>query len=384
MKKYLENKFSILNLFLFWRVILLAVAFFSVRLLPLFSNNFLAGRIANYVKNPTFWGWANFDGEHYLSIAMYGYKDLQQAFFPLYPFLIKLTVLSTGLGIATHLISALVISNLSFLVSIYFFYKIALLDFSQKEAKYAVLSLLVFPTSFYFGAVYTESLFLLLSLLTYYFYRKEKYLISGIIGILMTLTRVYGVFVLIMIIFDLLQKRVNLKEILIKKIYFVFLGFLGIISYMIYTFVNYSDPLAFYNLQTLVGQQRQKGVVLLPQVFIRYIKIFIFSKMNWFLLQTTFLEVVTGVIFTILPIYSYIKKINWGYIVYILFGFLIPSIQGSFSSIPRYVLVIFPAFFLFGVFLSKLNKNMRFIYFLLSGFWLMLNTALFIRGYWVS
>lgn len=395
MSKSLNHKSNILNLFLAWRVYLLFVAILAIYFLPRFSDNFLAGRLVNYVKNPLFWGWANFDGEHYLSISIYGYKNLQQAFFPFYPYLIKLFSLIFGSSLVRNVIYGLIISNLSFFLALVIFYKVILLDFSEKIAKYSIFSLLLFPTSFYFGAVYTEGLFLLLSLATYFLYRKEKYLLSGLMGILMTLTRVYGVFVILMILIDLVRKKKKLKEIINKKIYWLFISLFGVVGYMLYLLRQYSDPFAFYNLQTIVGEQHQKGIVLLPQVFFRYLKILISSGFTWFSLNTTILEITTGVLFTLIPAYILYNKVRpskvrsdfnrfgWGYISYILLGFLVPSAQGSFSSVPRYVLVIFPAFIAIGLFLSK-HKKVRLFYFLLFGFWLMINTALFIRGYFVA
>ena len=76
-------------IFVIWKAILLLSILFANKLLPLAGRNFLGGGYNNYISNPTFWGWANFDGEHYLSIANIGYKGLEQAFFPIYPILIN-------------------------------------------------------------------------------------------------------------------------------------------------------------------------------------------------------------------------------------------------------------------------------------------------------
>ncbi|MBL7036456.1 hypothetical protein ISR94_01220 [Candidatus Microgenomates bacterium] len=379
-----SNFLFILKSFLVWRVLVFIAAVVAVNYLPLFSDNFLAGRVQNYSKNPLFWGWANFDGEHYTSIAIYGYKNLQQAFFPAYPFLIKFFSLPFGVGLPQSIWTGLIVSNLSFLGALFIFWKVVRLDYSEKIAKLALISLLVFPTSFYFGAVYTESLFLLTSLLTYYLYRKDKYLLSGLVGILMTATRIYGVFVLMMILVDIMQRKLDLKKFVKEKVYLLGVSAFGLFTYMLFSWKNYADPLAFYNLQTIVGEQHQKGIILLPQVFFRYVKIIFLGKVHLYSLQTTLLEVTTAILFVILPIYAYIKKIRWSYVVYILFGFLVPSAQGSFSSVPRYLVVIFPAFIVMAVLLEKQSKLTKSIYFILSGLWLMINTSLFLRGYWIA
>lgn len=382
MKK--SNVLFIVKSFVTWRIVTIIAAIVAINILPRFSDNFFGGLLVNYEKAPLFWGWANFDGEHYLSIAIYGYKNLQQAFFPAYPFLIKTLSQPFGLNLVSSIWSGLIISNVLFLSSLVIFWKIIRLDFSERIAKFAIIALLVFPTSFYFGAVYTESLFLFTSLLTYYLFRKKRYFWSGLVGILMTLTRIYGVFVLAMILVEIFSKKISLKKILREKIYLVGVSATGLIFYMYFSWVNYSDPLAFYNLQTIVGEQHQKGIVLLPQVFFRYAKMILTNKIPLFSLQTTLLEIMTGLMFTLLPIYAYLKKVKFSYIVYMLLGFLIPSAQGSFSSIPRYVIVIFPAFIVMAILFEKQSKLSRTIYFILSLCWLMINTAIFLRGYWVA
>src|SRR3989344_1707248 len=63
---------------------------------------------------------ANFDGAHYLLIAKNGYAQYQQAFFPLYPLLIRWL---SPLFLNNHLVTGLLISNLSFLVGLFIFKK---------------------------------------------------------------------------------------------------------------------------------------------------------------------------------------------------------------------------------------------------------------------
>ena len=65
-------------------------------------------------------------------------------------------------------------------------------------AALVVLLLLLFPTSIFFNAVYTESLFLLLSVASVYFIRKGRYREAGILGFLAALTRVTGVLLFVL------------------------------------------------------------------------------------------------------------------------------------------------------------------------------------------
>src|SRR3989338_7634876 len=67
----------ILISFLGWRVLLELIARFTPQYLT--KQTMFLGPIP----------WANFDGVHYLSIAERGYVQYEQAFFPLYPVLVR-------------------------------------------------------------------------------------------------------------------------------------------------------------------------------------------------------------------------------------------------------------------------------------------------------
>ena len=88
-------------------------------------------------------------------------------------------------------------------------------------------------------------------------------------------------------------------------------------------------------------------------------------------------------LFLAIIIFSF-RKIRWDYWIYIVLGFLVPTFTGSFSSLPRYVLVLFPAFIYLALSLERRKKYIVIgIYILLS---IIAITAqmLFVRGYFVS
>ena len=153
---------------------------------------------------------------------------------------------------------------------------------------------------------------------------------------------------------------------------------------MYYQWITVGDPLAFYHLQKIVGPQHESGITLLPQVYFRYIKIILTTQITNPIYITMVLEVVIGLLFFILPIIGFFKKMRKSYIFYALVGFLLPTIQGSFSSVPRYVIVFFPSFIVLAILLSKFRIITRVSMLIFSAIWLIINTALFFRGYWVA
>ena len=108
MKKWWQNRKDwqkILLLFLVWRLGLELVSCAGSFLLPL-KPAYFAGN-----------GWANFDGMHYLSIAQDGYRQYQQAFFPLLQILIR------GLEkiVGNYLLAGMLIANSCVLAALFYF-----------------------------------------------------------------------------------------------------------------------------------------------------------------------------------------------------------------------------------------------------------------------
>ena len=146
---------KILGLFLAWRLGLFIILLLAIPVIPL-QQNFLGGGLTNYLKLPYFWAWANFDGEHYLSIARWGYGQGEYPFFPLYPLLIKLFTGLFGSELINFGLSGLLISNPSFLIGLWGFYKLARLDYSPQIFRKSLFLIFLFPMSLYFAGVYSE------------------------------------------------------------------------------------------------------------------------------------------------------------------------------------------------------------------------------------
>src|SRR3990167_399930 len=168
------NTRLVVIIFFIWRLSLFLLAYFANFFISDFRNQFpysqevlISTGLPNWI-----WSFGNFDGVHYLRIAQDGYAyQFTQAFFPLYPILIKIVSYVT---FGNLLIAALLISNSAFFVGLVLFYKLIQKNFSEKTAFWSVIFLLAFPTSFYFGAVYTEGVFFLMIVLAFYFLEKKN------------------------------------------------------------------------------------------------------------------------------------------------------------------------------------------------------------------
>lgn len=380
MKQLIKTDYiKIISLFLGWKIILLIASFFAIQFTKLNGRNFLGGGYENYISNPYLFAWANFDGEHYLSIASIGYKGLEQAFFPVYPIFIKTLATPFGINQSSLVISGLIISNVALLLSLILLWKLVVLDFSREIAFWTCLVLLAFPTSFYFGSMYNESLFLLLTLLAFLLVRKNDFFAASLVGCTSTATRIFGLLTLPALILDLIREKKFKKQML-----WLVLIPGGLILYMFYQYLTVGDPIAFYRLQKIVGEQHQSGITLLPQVFLRYFKILTTVDPNNLIYQTVVLELITAIAFVFLPIYGFFKRLRWSYVFFAFFSFLMPTIQGSFSSVPRYVIVLFPSFLALAILLNNFPKWFKIVFLTLSIIWLFCESVLFLRGYWIA
>lgn len=371
----------VLKSYLFWRIGTIIIAVLAINFVPLLGENFFGGKLVNYLKAPLIWGWSNFDGEHFTSIALYGYKSLQQFYFPIYPFLIRSIAAFFGPELINYVWSGIIISNVSLVLSLLGLYKLARLDYSEKISRLATILILFFPTSFYFGAVYTESFFLALAVWSFYLFRTNKFLFASVLASLASGTRAVGITILPAFLINILQNIKLIKKELLSLLIIP----IGLFSYMYYLFLYWGGSVKLYQAYTLFGEQRADHIVLLPQVFYRYF-VKIIPNLSWNYLPVAFtvlLEITAATLFLYLIIISF-RKVRWDYWIFSVLGYLIPTTSGSFSSMPRYVILLFPMFFVLAEKLIGLKKPLLITILILMSIILAVTQVLYFRGYFVS
>jgi len=375
----LKDKIIIIYFFI-WRLFLLFLDFISIRILP-FKNSFPYHEdILAKLAKPFFWQWANFDGVHYIMIAQNGYRSIfsgiTQAFFPLYPILIKYLYFL----IKNYLFSGLIISNIFFLLSLLIFKR--LLIRLKINSIYPLLFLLVFPTSYYFGAVLSKFAIYINDNNSLLYLKKKKWFISSLLIGFSTATRITGVFLIIPFIGEYLSVTKKKRTKLFYVAMYWLICWLGLIIYSFYLNKYFHDTLYFVSVQHKFGASRQTNkIILLYQVIWRYFKMMATIKGNNFLLYTITQEFISAILGFSLLFFGFYKSINKSYLIYSLLAFVLPTLTGNFSSMPRYIIVLFPIY----IILDKILKNWQkkillFIFTIFS----MINTILFLRGYWIA
>ena len=115
------------------------------------------------------------------------------AFAPVYPLLMRYVGRMFGRAPGDLYLGGILVSWLAFVAAMVILYRLAALDLPRRRAERAVLLTAIFPFSFFFGAVYTESTFLLFTLLAFYGFRTRRWALGGIAGAIATGTRVTGI-----------------------------------------------------------------------------------------------------------------------------------------------------------------------------------------------
>jgi hypothetical protein len=138
---------------------------------------------------------ARWDGVWFLDIAHDGYAGSadRAAFFPLYPLLVR----AGGWLCGSPLLAGLVISLAAFFAGLAALHRLATIEVGPDAARWTVVSLALFPGSLWFSAVYSESLFLMVSVGAVLCARRERWAAAALLGGLGAATRSAGLLLVI-------------------------------------------------------------------------------------------------------------------------------------------------------------------------------------------
>jgi mannosyltransferase PIG-V len=149
---------------------------------------------------------ARWDASWYLEIADSGYGDAgpRTAFFPLYPLLARAGAELVGGSRTALLASAELLSLAALLGALMLLWRLARIELGERAAAATVLLTAVFPGSVFFGAPYSESLFLLLSVGAVLAAREGRWAWAGLAAAGATATRSAGILLLVPLVIMLL------------------------------------------------------------------------------------------------------------------------------------------------------------------------------------
>lgn len=307
------------------------------------------------------------DTEYYLGIAERGYGEHgvplpAVAFFPLLPLLIRVLA---GL-VGDPRVAGLLITNAALLAATTLLYRLAEADWGADVADRTVWYLLIFPTSFFGSAIYSESPFLLGAIGALYAARAGRWRTAATLGFLTALTRLVGVVAAPMLIAEWWLQRRRAPE----RLPLVALGApaaapLGLFAYMLYLRLVFGEPLAFVNASAAWGRAPHSPFALLAGQL---------ALNSWIDLLMPLLFVGLGGVL--------LHQRRWSEGVFVMFGTLIPLCSGLLDSQRRYMWVLFPAFVLLARWGERRWVDRTIILISLVG--LAVSVVLFATGYWVA
>lgn len=330
------------------------------------------------------WVFANMDGRHLLDIASKGYEKFNFAYFPLYPAAISFI---RNIVLIQYVYIGLFISLACFFGAAFYIYKIVKLDYSESIAKTTILIFSIFPLSFFYQAVYTDSLFVFLSTACFYHFRKKEWMIAGFFGYFMCLTRLVGIALPIVLFTEwftpnrvtLTTWRKNINPFLKGAFISIMLTSAGFFSYLVYLHIFHGNYLLF---QKSFSAWQQSSLVFPPQVFYRYLKILLVVDKSLFVYWISVFELICTFIYLYLSYYA-IKKIRLSYGLLMFLIILIPTFTGTFAGMPRYALHMFPIFLTIALLIENntLLKKAVVVVFVLLG---LIFSTIFTRGYFLA
>jgi hypothetical protein len=148
--------------------------------------SFSLGRVGNVLAAST----DRWDGVHYLTLAQHGYTGRSQAvFYPLYPLLIH----ALAWVLRSDVIAGVLVSAAAFAVALELVARLTATELGERSASAVVLVLAFSPFSLFFTAIYTESLFLALSVGAFYLARQGRFGFAGAAATAAALTHVEGI-----------------------------------------------------------------------------------------------------------------------------------------------------------------------------------------------
>ncbi|HYN90065.1 MAG TPA: mannosyltransferase family protein [Ardenticatenaceae bacterium] len=209
-----------------------------------------------YPENLFLDGWPRWDAAWYATIVDTGYTNLPRvdqqrdtAFFPVYPILVRLA----KLVVDDTFVAGIIVSNVAFLLASIVFFRLVRSQYDAELAGRSLLLLSIYPFSFFFSAVYSESVFLLAVLCAFYFGERRRWGLAALSAAVAGATRIVGVVtVLGLLILYLEQVDFDWRK-LRPNILWLLLGFSGLASHVIYLARRFGEPLAF------VVSQREWG-----------------------------------------------------------------------------------------------------------------------------
>jgi 4-amino-4-deoxy-L-arabinose transferase-like glycosyltransferase len=381
-RKGSDNLFAhLLLIFFLSRLVLEGIGLLSLFYFPSARSLFPMRDLLYHEKlSPAAEIWARWDSEWYLLVADHGYNSFDQfkdygggryrpsdiaKFFPLYPW----TIRAANVVLGNSALSGILISNLSAVLFLFYFYQLGCRLFDGETSMRASLFYVFFPTSFFLNAVYSEALFLACITAAFYYVEKSKLFPAVLASGLAVLSRPTGILVAPALLWLATRNFGDRKSRAV-----IVMALVCLLSFGIYLV---QIRAAFGNLEVVTGSQNYwRGEMRYPfYAFVRF-----FSNPVAIHGQHNSIIDFSFAIFQLVALVLSIRFLPAPYYIYSTICIVVP-LSSSLFSFSRLCLVNFPFFLFLG---RQLSGRWAFVLQTLFAMLLAFFMAAFANWYWVG
>jgi hypothetical protein len=317
----------------------------------------------------------------YFGIATQGYRVIandpaaqQQniVFFPAFPMLMRGAARLLGGTTMAFVGGGTVVSLVCFFWALTYLFRLARdLTGDDAPARYAVWLLAAYPFALFYGAIYTESVYLLGATAAFFHFRRRELWAAGAWGLLVGLTRPNGCFLSIPLaliaVAPWIPRLVNggpaqnmersgerrTWRALAPALAAAAMPGIGVLLYSAYVWSLAGDPLAWAEGHAAWGREYQGLSTLVSQNYAWLATEGVYgysSKVPGDLLNAL------GAVFVLAAAIPVARRFGLAYAVFILVNILPPMAAGGMLSVGRFSSVLFPAFIWFAAVVPERHR----------------------------
>jgi hypothetical protein len=293
----------------------------------------------------------------YLQIAREGYSvaagasaGLQQniVFFPAYPMLVRVLGLLGGNSLASFVVAGTAASVVLFAWALTYLYRLAREERMTDEQSAAALWLLAaFPFALFYGAIYTESLYLAGAIGAFYHFKKQQFGRAALWGLIIGLTRPNGFFICVPLALLMLTRQgpadqgARPRAITPAALAAAAMPFVGVLVYSLFIARLAGNPLAWAAGHAAWGRHYEGLSTLVTDRYDLISRIGVIGYIAE--LPYDFLNAL-GVVLILASVWPVTRRFGVAYAAFILVNILPPLADGGLMSAGRFSSVLFPAF----------------------------------------
>jgi Gpi18-like mannosyltransferase len=347
--------------------------------------------------------WVVSDAQWYTAIAEHGYPSrdefpkggkrplpkriattdtqLKYVFFPLWP----LTIRATQLLVPDVNAAGFVAANVLSLVAMALLYGFLARRAGRQVAFWSVVLMAASPFAMFFDVPFTESLFLLLVVLTFMACERRRWILTGVCIGLAAVTRPNGIALLLVpptyfVARAIRQRRWSWKE--AAKLLWLAVAAIPPGLYILLNAVKTGNP--FYFCEATGWWGYDQGTLWENLVNNTYHALLRFDQLAWHQFHSSQLDIIVLVIWVSLLVIG-LRLVPLHYSIYAAAVILVPLLTKDLMSFSRYAVVAWPVFYVIAVALR--DKARRWVCGVLSLILLIGqfgNIAAFVNWYWVG